>query len=69
MGQEVGEVILDMAEANARLDPVLRPQWDAWLHDTVDVLRTQPDPGEPPGDYPERLAAAAARPLPLAVPA
>jgi glucosyl-3-phosphoglycerate synthase len=64
LGREVGEVILDMAEGDGRLDARLRPLWETWLEEVMEVLRTHPSPGEPTGDYPERLAATASRPLP-----
>ena len=64
LGREVGEVILDMAEQHGRLDGRLRPLWEAWLSEVMDVLRAQPEPDGPEGDYPERLLAAASRPLP-----
>ena len=66
LGREVGDAILDLAAAEGRLDPDLRPRWDGWLDDVMRVLLTQPGPGEPAGDYPDRLMAAAARPLPPA---
>lgn len=66
LGQEVGELILAMAEAHGRLDPSLRPLWETWLGGVMEVLRDRPEPGAPETRYRERLAAAAARPLPPA---
>lgn len=66
LGREVGEAVLDVAVAHGRLDPALRPQWDAWLADLMAVLLAQPPIGAPQDGYQDRLAAAAARPLPPA---
>ena len=66
LGDEVAGVILDMAEADGRLDPALRGRWEAWVEPVSEILRTQPESDEPQGDYPERLMAAAGRPLPPA---
>jgi glucosyl-3-phosphoglycerate synthase len=66
LGAEVGQAILDVAQANGRLDPRRRSDWDAWLEQTVGVLRTQPYPGEPNVDYIKRFIAVTARALPAA---
>ena len=66
LGLEVAAVILDLAERHGRLNAVMKPLWERWVDEVVTVARTQPGPGDEVGDYPERLAAAAARPLPPA---
>ncbi|MEA2399209.1 MAG: glucosyl-3-phosphoglycerate synthase [Thermoleophilaceae bacterium] len=48
--------ILDLAERHGRLEPAMRPRWEAWVQRAMGVLGTQPGPDERPGDYPERLA-------------
>jgi hypothetical protein len=64
LGLEVAQVLLDMATAHGRLDERLRPEWDAWVAAVMEVLWTQPEPDDPPRDYPARLAAVASRPTP-----
>jgi len=66
LGWEVAGVILDLAERHGRLDPAMRPSWEGWVREAMAVLSTQPDVGEPPRDYPERLAEVARRPRPSA---
>jgi glucosyl-3-phosphoglycerate synthase len=53
---DAASVILDLAEHHGRLDPAMRPGWEAWVGRAMTVLRTQPDVGEPAGDFAERLA-------------
>lgn len=67
LGYEVGATILDIAEADGRLDPRLRPRWDEWLERVMEVLVTQRPPGEEPDDaYLARFEAARTRPFPPA---
>lgn len=66
VSSEVCAALLDLAEQRGRLDSGLRPRWEAWVECAIEVLRSQPQDGEPEGDFLTRLAAAAARPLPLA---
>jgi glycosyltransferase involved in cell wall biosynthesis len=67
LGWEVGRTIFDLAEADGRLDAELRPRWEAWLAGIMEVLVTQPPPGEQPSDeYLARHEAARTRPLPPA---
>jgi glucosyl-3-phosphoglycerate synthase len=67
LGWEVGGTILDVAEADGRLDPALRPRWEEWLAGIMAVLATQPHPGEEPSEeYLARHRAARTRPLPPA---
>jgi glucosyl-3-phosphoglycerate synthase len=67
LGYEVGGAILDLAEADGRLDPALRPRWDDWLEGIMQVLVEQLPPGEEPGEeYLERHKAARSRPFPPA---
>jgi hypothetical protein len=61
---EVAGVILDFAVAEGRLEPERRPAWEAWVAGATAVTRAQPGHGEPVGDYRDRLAVAAGRPLP-----
>jgi len=58
---DIGAAILDLAERRGLLSPAARPLWDAWLEPVIDLI-----PVTAPDDTParERLAAAAARPLP-----
>jgi len=67
LGWEVGRTIFDVAEADGRLDSALRPQWEDWLANVMEVLLTQPHPGEEPSEeYMARHRAARTRPLPPA---
>jgi glucosyl-3-phosphoglycerate synthase len=75
LGREVGAAILDIAEANGRLDPAARPLWDAWVEGIVEVVvqrSTHASSGHTPSenvaapDYVGRMEAAASRPLPPA---
>jgi glucosyl-3-phosphoglycerate synthase len=68
LGFEVAEAILDLAEEHGRLDPRLRPRWDAWVDRVMAVIDSQPLNGRPDAHYRARLAAAAARPLPASSP-
>jgi hypothetical protein len=64
LGWEVGQSVLDVAQADGRIDAALRTEWDAWHAEVMEVLSTQPDPNEAQGEWAERLAAVRARPLP-----
>jgi glucosyl-3-phosphoglycerate synthase len=66
IGHDVGAAVLDLAARWGRLDPALRPAWEAWVEAVVAVIATQPGAGEEDDEYFERLDAAAARPLPRA---
>jgi glucosyl-3-phosphoglycerate synthase len=66
LGEQIAEVLLDMAEAEGRLASACRPAWEEWVAGFVEVNRSRPGPGEPAGTYPDRLAGSAARPLPRA---
>jgi glucosyl-3-phosphoglycerate synthase len=66
LGREVGDLILDMAVADGRLDAGLRPLWDAWLEGVMEVLRDRPLDGASAAGHLERVLAAAARPMPRA---
>jgi glucosyl-3-phosphoglycerate synthase len=66
IGADIAEAILDMAEAEERLDSPMRPLWDAWAASVVELIRQQPGEGEPDDDYIRELMALAARPLPPA---
>jgi glycosyltransferase involved in cell wall biosynthesis len=61
--KEVGDAILDLAEAYGRLEPGRRRPWDAWVDEVAAVARTQ-TPGDPDDDYRARFAAVTSRPLP-----
>jgi glucosyl-3-phosphoglycerate synthase len=61
--KEVGDAILDLAEAYGRLEPGRRRLWDAWVDEVAAVARTQ-TPGDPSEDYLDRFAAATSRSLP-----
>jgi hypothetical protein len=66
LGFEMRDVLLDVAEAEGRLDPDCRPDWEDWAGVSMEFTQTRPGPGEPLGTYPRRLAECAARPLPAA---
>ena len=66
IGVGVSDAILDMAEAEGRLDPPLRPLWEAWVASVLELIRSQPGEGERDDDYIRELMARAARPLPPA---
>jgi hypothetical protein len=40
MGDAVGRAVLDLAQAHGRLEPKLRPAWDAWLTTVTDHIAT-----------------------------
>jgi len=61
---DVATAMLDVAQQDGRLTPDSRRDWDAWVDAVVDVLRTQPPPGDPDADFLELLTATAARPFP-----
>jgi hypothetical protein len=63
---QMGAVLLEMAEAEGRLDSACRPEWERWVEESMDFTKTRPGPGEPLGTYPRRIAECAARPLPPA---
>jgi hypothetical protein len=64
MAGAVTQTILDFAVSIDRLDPQLRPLWDAWTNDVIDVISGQPAPGAPDEAFLAELAAATFRPLP-----
>jgi glycosyltransferase involved in cell wall biosynthesis len=64
MGREIGAAILDLAERHDRLSHAARPAWDEWVENVVAVIATMPPPDGDFSEYRERLAVAAARPLP-----
>ncbi|HKP90804.1 MAG TPA: glycosyltransferase [Thermoleophilaceae bacterium] len=66
LGEQMCKTLLDLAEAEGRLDPECRPLWEEWVEGFKAVTRTRPGPGEPLGTYPSRLAESARRPLPAA---
>jgi glucosyl-3-phosphoglycerate synthase len=66
LGREIAGVILDLAEAEGRLEPARRPEWEQWVEGSMAVTATRPGPGEPAGAYAERLRASAARATPPA---
>jgi glucosyl-3-phosphoglycerate synthase len=64
MAFEIATALLDLAVAHRRLDPALRPRWDEWAQDMVEVLRGwRADPAEQEA-FRVTLMAAASRPLP-----
>jgi glucosyl-3-phosphoglycerate synthase len=68
MCEEVADATLDCAERQGLLDPEMRPLWDEWVEEVLEVIRTKPGDDGPPDGYAERLAAVSARPLPPAHP-
>jgi glucosyl-3-phosphoglycerate synthase len=66
MAGAVTQAILDFAVSIDRLDPQLRPLWDVWAGEIIDVISGQPTPGAPDETFLAELAAVASRPLPPA---
>jgi glucosyl-3-phosphoglycerate synthase len=67
MAPEIGEAILDVAEAQGRITPSQRAEWDAWLQPVLQVLAApQPADDAAREDYRRRLLAACDRPFPVA---
>lgn len=66
LAHDASAAILGAAQQHARLDSSRRPAWEDWVAGALPVLVTQPGSGEAAGDYAERLAHVAARPLPAA---
>jgi hypothetical protein len=62
----VTAAMLDFAIGCGRLDAELRPAWERWVRDVLDVIAEQPRPGAPDQQHLERVIAVAARPLPPA---
>jgi glucosyl-3-phosphoglycerate synthase len=62
----VTAAILDFAVTHGRLDADLRPRWEGWVREVLDVIAGQPPPGAPDEDYLARLEAVGGRPLPPA---
>ena len=67
MAGAVTEAILDFAVSIDRLDPQLRPLWDAWTSEVIDVIAEQPAPGATDEAFRADLATAASRPFPPAM--
>lgn len=66
LGVDSADAILGLAEREGRLDAAMRRSWDAWVERAMVVLRTQPEAGEPAGDYAARLAEVPTWPRPPA---
>ncbi|MEU5882586.1 glycosyltransferase [Spirillospora sp. NPDC047279] len=64
MGGEISRAILDVAEAHGRLDPEVRPEWDAWTERVLKVIRTYRGDLSEREDYLARLHAVMKEPLP-----
>jgi Glycosyl transferase family 2 len=64
LGLEVGAAVLDLAVRHGRLDRTVRPAWDAWLNEVIDVLSAGFVEGEPAAPDAELIAAAGRLPLP-----
>ncbi|GAA2595503.1 hypothetical protein GCM10010411_31150 [Actinomadura fulvescens] len=64
MGAEIGRAILDVAVRHGRLDPALRPEWDAWVGRILKVIRTYDGDLSQGAAYLERLHAAMEEPMP-----
>jgi hypothetical protein len=64
LSAEMAAAMFDLAEAHGRLDPRMRPEWEAWV-DAVDAaIASRPKHGGGVEAWRARLAAAAARPRP-----
>lgn len=66
MGQEIATAILDLGVRFGRLSPAARPAWEEWVAQTLRVISHTKVPDEERDAYLDRLAQAAARPLPAA---
>ena len=65
MAAEIGEAILDVAQAQGRLSREERSGWDEWIRPIVDLIASRPDfRDDEVDDYRRRLAELVARPPP-----
>lgn len=64
MGREIGRAVLDSAVYHDRLSPGMRPHWDEWVEEVVQVVAGYHGGAEERSEFLARLRAVAARPLP-----
>lgn len=64
MGCEIGRACLDAAECFGRLDPRVRPAWEGWVAEVVDVVAGYDGSAGQRRGYLQRLDEVRTRPLP-----